>query len=292
MFRFLLVLLGLTTVAAFAASPEFRDAAMAQLRSIAEPLFERGATTEPRFDAFYTGMVESLPPQERAENALELAINRRDGAAEYVMKNAQAWRGQFKSTPKLQTLINTSADAPLIETRMAGFEIYLAQYGLEKSPAEVDRMLQQMAAHPKESSAWALWNIGVLGARGVDRERIFHELLSALNTGDRPLRGAALEALAKFGGAEIVPSLLDIATREPDPSLRERAFCALAQSGTLLVAERYEAVPGLLAIVEDAQADKQSVLWAYQALREITDSYGEPNDPVRWRDRLQQAGLL
>jgi hypothetical protein len=292
MFRFLLVLLGLTTAAAFAASPEFRDAAMAQLRSIAEPLFERGATTEPRFDAFYTGMVEALPPQEKAEHALELAINRRDGAAEYVMKNAQGWRGQFKSTPKLQTLINTSADAPLIETRMAGFEIYLAQYGLEKSPAEVDRMLQQMADHPKESSAWALWNIGVLGARGVDRERIFHELLSALNAGDRPVRGAALEALSKFGGAEIVPPLLDIATREPDPSLRERAFCALAQSGTLLVAERYEAVPGLLAIIEDAQADKQSVLWAYQALREITDSYGEPNDPVRWRDRLQQAGLL
>jgi hypothetical protein len=292
MFRYLLVVLGLTTAAAFAASPDLREAAMAQLRSIAEPLFERGAATEPRFDAFYTEMVEALPPQERAENALELAINRRDGAAEYVMKNAQAWRGQFKSTPKLRTLINTSADAPLIETRMAGFEIYLAQYGLEKSPAEVDRMLQQMAANPKESSAWALWNIGVLGARGVDRERGFRELLSALNAGDQVLRGAALEALSKFGGAEIVPPLLDIATREPDPALRERAFCALAQSGTLLVAERYEAVPGLLAIVEDAQADKQSVLWAYQALREITDSYGEPNDAAKWRDRLEQAGLL
>ena len=292
MFRFLLILLGLTTAAAFAASPDLRAAAMTQFRSIAEPLFERGAATEPRFDAFYTEMVEALPPQERVESALELAINRRDGAAEDVMKNAQAWRGQFKSTPKLQTLINTSADAPLIETRMAGFEIYLAQYGLEKSPAEVDRMLQLMAANPEKSSAWALWNIGVLGARGVDRERVFRELLSALNSGDQPLRGAALEALAKFGGEEIVLPLLDIATHEPDPALRERAFCALAQSGTLLVAERYEAVPGLFAIAEDAQSDKQSVLWAYQALREITDSYGVPNDSATWRDRLQQAGLL
>ncbi|MBL0164522.1 MAG: HEAT repeat domain-containing protein [Xanthomonadales bacterium] len=292
MIRFLLILLSLTTAAAFAASPDLRAAAMAQLRSIAEPLFEHGAATEPRFDAFYTEMVEALPPQEKAEQSLELAINRRDGAAEYVMQNAQAWRGQFKSTPKLRTLINTSADAPLIEIRMAGFEIYLAQYGLEKSPAEVDRMLQQMAANPSKSSAWALWNIGVLGARGVDRERVFRELLSALNSGDQPLRRSALEALAKFGGAEIVPPLLEIASHEPDPVLRERAFCALAQSGTLLVAERYEAVPGLFAIVEDVQSDKQSVLWAYQALREITDSYGEPNDAAKWRDRLQQAGLL
>ncbi len=292
MSRILLILLSLATAAAFAASPDLRAAAMTQLRSIAEPLFERGAATEPQFDAFYAGMIEALPPQDKIERALELAINRRDGAAEYVMRNAQSWRGQFTSTPRLRTLINTSADAPLIETRMAGFEIYLAQYGLEKSPAEVDRMLQQMAADPGQSSAWALWNIGVLGARGVDRERGLRELLSALNSGDQPLRRSALEALARFGGAEIIAPLLEIATHEPDPALRERAFCALAQSGTLLVAERYKAVPGLLAIVEDTQSDKQSVLWAYQALREITGSYAEANDAAKWRDRLQQAGLL
>ena len=70
MFRFLLILLGLTTAAAFAASPDLRAAAMTQFRSIAEPLFERGAATEPRFDAFYTEMVEALPPQERVESAL------------------------------------------------------------------------------------------------------------------------------------------------------------------------------------------------------------------------------
>ncbi len=292
MFRMLIAFFGLTTAVAFAASPQLREAAIDQLRSIAEPLFEHGVVSEPRFDAFYREMVESLPAQEKVEQALELAINRRVGAAEYVMKNAQAWRGQFTSTPKLRTLINTSADAPLMEVRMAGFEIYLAQYNMEKSVAEVDRMLAQLAADPKGSGAWALWNLGVLGARGVDRERIYNELLSTLNGSDAILRGASLEALAKFGGVESIAPLIAVATREPDATLRERAFCALAQSGTLLVAERYQAVPALLAIAEVGHADKQSVAWAYQALREITDSYGIPNDSVKWRNHLEEAGLL
>ena len=153
-------------------------------------------------------------------------------------------------------------------------------------------MLSQLAADPKGSGAWALWNLGVLGARGIDRKRIYNELLSILNGGDRDLRGASLEALAKFGGVESITPLIDVATRDPDANLRERAFCALAQSGTLLVAERYEAVPALLQIAEDAHADNQSVAWAYQALREITDSYGIPNDSVKWRNHLQDAGLL
>ena len=67
---------------------------------------------------------------------------------------------------------------------------------------------------------------------------------------------------------------------------------ALAQSGTLLVAERYHAVPGLFAIAADAKSDRQSVGWAYQALREITDTYDLPDDVDAWRERLQAAGLL
>lgn len=292
MYRMLIALFGLTTAIGFAASPQLRDAAISQLRSIAEPLFEHGVVAEPRFDAFYTDMVESLAPQEKVEHALELAINRRIGAAEYVMQNAQSWRGQFASTPKLRTLINTSADAPMMEIRMAGFEIYLAQYGLEKSVDEVDRMLAQLSADPRNRGAWALWNLGVLGARGIDRVRIYNELLSTLNGRDAELRRFSLEAMAIFGGVESIAPLLDVATLEPDANLRERAFCALAQSGTLLVAERYEAVPELLAISEDAHADAQSVSWAYQALREITAVHGIPNDSAAWRDHLQAAGLL
>jgi hypothetical protein len=59
-----------------------------------------------------------------------------------------------------------------------------SKYDFEKSTAQVDRLLQRMANDPKGSSAWVLWNIAILGARGVDRERIHRELLSALQAGD------------------------------------------------------------------------------------------------------------
>ena len=83
MIRVVAMGLCLITAGAFATSPALRSAAISQLRSLAEPLFEQGEATEPHFDAFYAGMVEALPPQERAERALELAINRYTGAAEY-----------------------------------------------------------------------------------------------------------------------------------------------------------------------------------------------------------------
>src|SRR5450432_2208624 len=127
MSRMLALALCLITAGAFAGSPALRSAAIAQLRSIAEPLFEQGEATEPNFDAFYADMVEALPLQERAERALELAINRYAGAAEYVLQNAQSWRGQVKPNDRMTVLLNTAINAPLIEVRMAGFEVHLAQ---------------------------------------------------------------------------------------------------------------------------------------------------------------------
>jgi len=290
--RWLLVSFGMITAGAFAASPELRVAAMSGLRSIAEPLFEKGTATEPHFDAFYAGMVEGLPPQDRVERALELAINRREGASDYVIQHAQGWRGAFKPSERLHTLVNMGGDSPLIEVRMAAFEVHLAEYGLEKSAAEVQRLLQQMQRDPQRWSAWALWNLGLLGARGIERERIFPELLSAVHAGDESLRRWAVDALAKFGGVESIAPLLDVAAHEKSAIVRERAFCALAQSGTLHVAERYEAVPGLFAIASDAQADRQSVAWAFQALREITDIHDLGSDVAQWQVRLAQAKLL
>lgn len=142
--RWLLLLSCLFAAGAFAARPGLRTAEISGLRSIAEPLLEKGAATEPHFDAFYADMVEGLPLRERVERALELAINRRDGAAEYLMRHAQGWRGSFAPSDRLNTLVNLAGDSPLIEVRMAAFEVHLAEYGLEKirrrsrSPAAVD----------------------------------------------------------------------------------------------------------------------------------------------------------
>jgi hypothetical protein len=292
MARWIGLLLVLLAGGALATSPGLRKVALEQLRSIAAPLFERGESIDPHFDAFYTGMVEDLPLQERAEQSLQLAINRYVGAAEYVSANAASWSGQIKPTAPLQALVNTAISAPLMEVRMAGFEVFLAQYQLAKNRQQVDQLVADWHANPAENGPWMMWSLAVLGARGVDREYIYAELTAALENSDEPLRRAAVDALASLGGSEVIDPLLHMAANDPAAAVRERAFCGLAASGTLLMAERYGAVPGLLAIAEDPRSDERNRHWSYQALKEITNLYDVPADPASWRSRLQAVGLL
>jgi hypothetical protein len=290
--RTIILALCLLTTAAFATSSELRGVAIEQLRAIAAPLFQHGESTEPHFDAFYADMVEALPAQERAERALELAINRFTGAADYVTENAAAWSGTIQPTPRLSALIRTAIESPLIEVRMAGFEAHLAQYALQKNTATVERLRADLRGTPPDHGAWSLWNLALLGARGVEREAILSELVYFTQSDDAQLRQHAVDAVAKFGGVETVPALLDIAAHDRSPAVRERAFCGLAASGTLLLAERYTAVPGLLAIAQDPQADQQQHDWTYQALREITGMRNVASDPDSWRAQLQRVHLL
>ncbi|MEO6066302.1 MAG: HEAT repeat domain-containing protein [Lysobacterales bacterium] len=280
------------TAVAFAANDDLRAVAVTQLRTLAQPLFERGESTDPHFDAFYAGMVEELPPQARAERALELTINRHQGAAEYVMKTAQSWRRQIEPTPALTSLITTAMNAPRLEIRMAAYEVHLAQFDLDKTPEQVDRLLARLRDDPRGSGPWALWSMAVIGARGVDRERVFNELMMATRIDDEYVRRWAVDALAKFGGVEVIDPLLELAAHDPSALIQERAFCGLAQSGTLHIAERYHALPGLLAIVENPQSNKQTRDWSYQALREISGLYAVAEKTEAWRDALTASGLL
>jgi len=290
--RAIILTLCLITGAAFASSSELRQIAIEQLRKIAEPLFQRGEATDPHFDAFYADMVEALPPQERAERALELSINRFSGAAEYVTRNAASWSGTIKPTERLTALIRTAIESPLIEIRMAGFELNLAEYGVEKSSANVDGYIDVANRDPQRQGQWSLWNLALIGARGVEREKIFSNLVFFAHATDADFRQHAVDALAKFGGVEIVPPLLDVAAHDASMAVRERAFCGLAESATLLLAERYTALPGLLTIAQDPKSDQQTREWTYQALREITTLRGVPNDPKAWRDQLERVHLL
>ena len=280
------------TAVAVAASPDLREVAIASLRSLADPLLQRGESTTPNFDQFYAGMVEELPAQVRVEKALELAVNRYKGAPEYVIEKAAGWSGEFERSQRLEGLINTAINSPLLEVRMAGFEIYLAQFQLDKSSAQVERLVGRLAKDPVGNGPWALWSLGILGARGVDRERIYAELLTASADRSETIRRWAVDALARLGGVEVVDPLIDIGLSDPSTLVRERAFCGVAMSGTLLLAERYEAVPRLLAIVESPTSDQQTRSWAYQALREISSQYDLAEEPAAWRDRLSRLGLL
>lgn len=292
MYRIVGITLLLLTAGVLASSPQLRAAAMDQLRSISQPLLDTGEATEPHFDAFYTNMVDQLPPQQRAERVLELAINRYQGSTEYIIQHAQSWRVKIKPSERLNALLAIAINAPLIEIRMAAFEIHLAQYNLGKSIQDVDYLMQRFDNDTDTTGPWAIWNMAAIGARGIDRERIFDQILTATYHHDDTLRRWSVDALAAFGGTEIISRLLDIAANDSSPIVRERAFCGLAQSGTLHIAERYEAIPGLVEITQNTILDQQTRAWAYQALREITHLYNTPDDPDRWQEQLHQVGLL
>ncbi len=287
---FLLVLL--VGAAGFASSEQLRSFVVTQFRSILQPLLAEGEATQPKFDTFYAAMVEQLPPQQRAERALELTINRFTGAADYVIKNAASWRGMITTNPKLETLTTTALNAPLIEIRMAGFELYLAQYDLTKSVEQIDVLLHRFERNPEKNAAGALWAIAAIAARGVDRERVFDEIIAASEHESDIIRRGAVEALARFGGQEIIEPLLHMARSDPSDYIQERAYCGLAQTGTLHVVERYAALPGLLDTLRDPNTSQLQQGWVIQALKEISTFYDLADDPDEWEERLLAVDML
>lgn len=289
--RLLLAVLALCVISV-AAKADWREAAWAQMRAIAEPLLGSGVSTEPRMDAFYASMVESLPAQAQAERSLQMAINQYQGASEYVIDQAGDWLGEIERSDSLVTLVATASQSPRIETRMAGYEVALAMVAVEKTPEQVDQLLEGLDSDRDAAVRFAQWHLGALAARGVERERIFQALLEHSYTGDTQRRLYAIQALGIMGGAEVVEPLLDIATHASHPSLRDRAFCGLAQSATLQLTERYLAVPGLFAIVDDPNESANMQRLAYQALREITGLHMLAEEPSLWRRNLEKSGLL
>jgi len=290
--KLFIILLLFISIGVVASNDQLRSIVVSKFRSIVEPLFGTGEVTQPQFDSFYTQMVEDLQPQKKAERSLELAINRFVGATDYILENAQSWRGLIERNERLSTLIDTAINAPLMEIRMAGFEIYLAQYNLAKTEQQIDQLLNRLEKNPEGAGPWALWSMAIIGARGVDRERIFDELLRALDNDNLKIRRWAVDSLAKFGGQEVVEPLLRVATYDFSPVIQERAFCGLAQSGTLHVIERYDALPGLLVIIRDTQSSKETLDWAYQALKEISNFYDIADDPDQWEKRLIEVEMI
>ena len=290
--RYTFLFLLLVSVGVFASSEQARIFVITQFRAVVEPLFAEGEATQPKFDTFYAAMVDELPPPQRAERALELSINRFVGASDYILENAQSWRGEIETNPILNALTTVAINSPLIEIRMAGFELYLAQYDLEKSVEQIDHLLKQFERRPEKNAAGSLWAIAAIAARGIDRERVFDEIIAASESDNDKIRRGAVEALARFGGQEIIEPLLHIARKDSSSYIQERAFCGLAQTGTLHVIERYAALPGLLQTLRDPYSTDQQRSWVYQALKEISSFYDVSEDPDEWEKRLLEVDML
>jgi hypothetical protein len=230
-----------------------------------------------------TEALDSMSPQSQAELLLERSINHFQGANEQIDSRVSGWVGKFTIEGRLNGLFTTALNSDDLRVRAAAIEVDLAARNVEKNAAAVDRLEPAARAGEQGPRANALWDLGLLGNRGIERERIAQILLSAINDPNANIRYWAIEGLAYLGTDEVIAPLLDAFRNDPSPMIRERAACGLAQSGMLNDRQRRSAVPRLLDYADDGGMDAETRKWVFQALRDITGQT-LPHDGVAWRE--------
>jgi hypothetical protein len=105
-----------------------------------------------------------------------------------------------------------------------------------------------------------------------------------MRASDEMVRFQAVAAIAYIGTGATVQDLVDAFHHDPSSYVRiNGGGCGLAHCGMLTRAQRMQAVPGLIEMVEDKQLDRKTLPYGYRALREITDET-MPDDSRLWRD--------
>src|SRR5712692_4337949 len=151
----------------------------------------------------------SMTPQQQAERLLERATNHYEGAAEWIEKKADSWRGSLELAGSLNTLITSALNSNDLRVRAAAIEIDLAAYNVEKTSESVYSRIQILESREGDRIS-ALWLLGLLGNRGVEPERVFQTLLKYTRDEDASIRHWAVEGLAYHGSDAVVEPLLDI----------------------------------------------------------------------------------
>ncbi len=227
-------------------------------------------------------VLDAMTPQDQASLLLERSINHYHGANDQIAARVAGWRGRITLDSRLNGLFVTALNSDDLRVRAAAIEVDIAARNLEKSPATIDRLAGVAATGEQGPRANALWDLGLLGNRGIEPARVADILLGSIHDPNENIRYWAVEGLAYLGTDEVIEPLLQIFHDDPLPMIRERAACGLAQSGMLSAAQRRTAMPRLLDYAEDGSLDEQTRRWVFQALRDITgQSLG--HDAIAWR---------
>lgn len=224
--------------------------------------------------------LNTMSPQDQATRLLEKAINHYRGSAEEIARRLDGWRGQLQSTPDLEKLTNTAYFANDLRVRALALEIWLARDNFQKTPQAVDDLIRD-AGLTDGRQYFRLSYLGILGNRGVEREKVFNTLMSFVRSFSGDTRAAAINGLGLLGTEDTIAPLLEVLRWDSSHDLRERAACNLADSGMLSRDVRQKAVPELIRFSQDATLDTTTRKWVFQALREIAGQ-SLPDDPDAW----------
>ena len=111
--------------------------------------------------------LSNMTPQQQAERLLERATNHYEGAAEWIEKKADSWRGSLELAGSLNTLITSALNSNDLRVRAAAIEVDLAAYNVEKTSESVQSRIQLLESGEGDRIS-ALWLLGLLGNRGVE----------------------------------------------------------------------------------------------------------------------------
>jgi hypothetical protein len=248
------------------------------------------ATSDAKSAEKASKQLQGLDAQQQAEMLLQDAIGsaahlRESGTSNFALEQIHErlgrWDGRLQLTPRLATLLQVALNCDDREVRAASLDLYLAAYGIPRTPQGAARLRERIAVQPA-SRPWALWMLGALGNRGVEPDQALAALLTYLRDPSEETRYWAVEGLGVLGSDGTIQSLLDVLHEDPSAKVKERAACTLAQSGLLTREQRMKAVPRLLDFAADPSFDASAHLWIFQALTEITGAR-EGNNAVAWR---------
>jgi len=226
--------------------------------------------------------LDGMPPQSQATLLLERSINHYRGANEEIARRVGGWRGKIELDARLNTLFVTAINSDDLTVRVAGIEVDIAARNLVKNLETVDRLEPVARLGEQGPRANALWDLALIGNRGVDQDRIAEILLASIHDPNVNIRYWAVEGLAYLATDAAIAPLLAIFHDDPSPMIRERAACGLAQSGMFSAAQRRTAVPRLLDFAQDGGLEPNTRTWVFQALRDITGQ-SLPHDATAWR---------
>ena len=226
--------------------------------------------------------LDAMPAQAQAEFLLERAMNHYDGATREIERRLPRWNGKLEPGERFEGLFRMAINSDDLRVRAASIEINIITRHLEKNSETIDRLEPLARKGEQGPRANALWDLGLLGGRGVEPERVAQILLASTRDENVNVRYWAVEGLAFLATDEVIDPLLQIFHDDPSPMIRERAACGLAQSGMLTRERRLKAVPRLLDFAGDFSLDDQTRGWVFQALRDITGQ-NLPRDPSAWR---------
>ena len=229
-----------------------------------------------------TEALDGMPPQAQATLLLERAINHYRGANEQIAARVQGWRGEITLDEKLTHLFMTAINSNDLTVRVAGIEVDIVARGLTKTVDTIDRLEPLARTGEQGVRVNALWDLALIGNRGVEPERVFDILMASVHDDNQNVRYWAVEGLAYLAADASIEPLLDIFHDDPAASIRERAACGLAQSGMFSAGQRRRAIPRLLEYADDPSLDDETRGWVFQALRDITGQ-SLPRDAAAWR---------